>query len=77
MVRCRILGHRFRFAADGQTMRWTCQRECGAGGEKRYESAADAARYARVFDREDRDALGRNRLTLSLLPLRLLKRRRR
>jgi hypothetical protein len=76
MVRCRILGHRYRFAADGPTMRWTCQRDCGAGGEKRYESATDAERYARVFDREDRDALGRNRLTLSLLPLRIFKRRR-
>ncbi|HEX2409786.1 MAG TPA: hypothetical protein VHJ39_01360 [Solirubrobacteraceae bacterium] len=69
MVRCRLLGHRFRFSSDGPTMRWTCERDCGAGGEKRYPSAADAARYARAFDREDRKDLGR-RAPLGLLPLR-------
>jgi hypothetical protein len=75
MVRCRVLGHRFRFRADGATMRWSCERECGAGGEKRYASAADAERYARAFDREDRDAIRRTPVPLSLLPLRLFKRR--
>jgi hypothetical protein len=35
MLRCRLLGHRFRFSADGSTMRWDCERGCGAGGEKR------------------------------------------
>ena len=57
-------------------MRWTCARGCGAGGEKRYESAQHAARYARAFDREDRDDLGRRPL-LSLLPLGLARRARR
>jgi hypothetical protein len=77
MLSCRVFGHRFRFTADGPTMRWTCARECGAGGEKRYASAADAERYARVFDREDRDAIHRGPAMLSTLPLRLFKRRKR
>jgi hypothetical protein len=72
MVRCRLLGHRFRFSSDGPTMRWTCERDCGARGEKRYPSAADAARFARAFDREDRKDLGR-RAPLGLLPLRLIR----
>jgi hypothetical protein len=72
MVRCRLLGHRFRFSSDGPTMRWTCERGCGAGGAKRYPSAADAARFARAFDREDRQDLGR-RAPLGLLPLRLIR----
>ena len=53
MLACRLLGHRFRFAADGPTMRWSCERGCGAGGEKRYDSAEDATRFAAAFDRED------------------------
>jgi hypothetical protein len=75
MVACRLLGHRYRFTADGAVMRWACAR-CGEGGEKRYESAEDAARYATAFDREDRDAVGR-RTPLGLLPLVLLRRLRR
>jgi hypothetical protein len=72
MLRCRLLGHRFRFSSDGATMRWTCERQCGAGGEKRYATADDAARYASAFDREDRQDLGR-RAPLGLLPLRLIR----
>jgi hypothetical protein len=72
MLRCRALGHRYRFSGDGPTMRWVCERGCGAGGSKRYASAADAARYARAFDREDRRELGR-RTPVGLLPLRILR----
>ena len=71
MVACRILGHRYRFVADGRTMRWTCQRGCGAGGEKIYTSASDARRYASAFDREDRDNVGRRAPLIGLLPLRI------
>jgi hypothetical protein len=68
---CRLLGHRFRFAADGRVMRWSCGR-CGApGGTKEYASAAEAERYARAFDREDRDDLGRRAPLVAGLPLRL------
>ena len=76
MLRCRALGHRFRFSSDGPTMRWRCERGCGAEGSKRYATAEEAALYARGFDREDRDDLGR-RAPLSLLPLRLARRLRR
>jgi hypothetical protein len=69
--RCRISGHRFRFTADGATMTWHCARNCGAGGTKRYPSAADAARYAAGLDREDRVDLGRRAPLVGLLPLRL------
>ncbi|HEU4973867.1 MAG TPA: hypothetical protein VFT50_02165 [Baekduia sp.] len=71
MLSCRVLGHRYRFTADGATMRWSCQRDCGAGGEKRYESAEDARRYAAAFDREDREDLGRRAPLVGLLPLRI------
>ena len=70
MWRCRLLGHRFRFTSEGDTMRWRCERGCGAGGAKRYETAAEAARFARAFDREDRQDQGR-RAPVALFPLRL------
>jgi hypothetical protein len=70
---CRIFGHRYRFAAEGETMRWTCGR-CGtAGGEKTYASAAEAQRYARAFDREDRDDLGRRAPLVAGLGIRLFR----
>jgi hypothetical protein len=65
------LGHRFRFTSDGEVMRWECARGCGAGGEKRYATATEAAQYARAFDREDRDDLGRRAPLVGLFPLRL------
>jgi len=68
VIACRILGHRQRFWADGDVMRWDCERGCGFEGEKRYASAADAQRYARALDRRESDDLGK-RPTLSLLPL--------
>jgi hypothetical protein len=68
---CRLLGHRFRFAAEGATLSWSCAR-CGAvGGTKTYASAEEAARYARAFDREDREDLGRRAPLVAGLPLRL------
>jgi hypothetical protein len=73
MTWCRLLGHRWRFSATGTTMRWDCERGCGAAGSKPYASAEDAARYARALDRRDSDALGRRPL-LSLLPLGLARR---
>jgi hypothetical protein len=72
---CRILGHRPAFWAEGETMRWSCERECGFEGEKTYPSAAEAGRYARALDGRDSDDLGR-RAPLSLLPLRFARRRR-
>ena len=57
-------------------MSWECARGCGAAGSKRYPSAAQAARYAAGFDREDAEDLGRRPL-LSLLPLGLSRRARR
>jgi hypothetical protein len=71
MLRCRLLGHRFRFSAEEDTMRWECRRGCGAGGSKVYPSAEQARRYARAFDREDRDDLGRRAPLVGLLPLRI------
>ncbi len=71
MVRCRVFGHRYRFAAEGARMRWACGR-CGReGGVKRYATAEEARRYAAAFDREDREDLGRRAPYFGLLPLRL------
>ncbi len=58
-MRCRLLGHRWRFRAEGETLRWSCERGCGAGGEKRYDSAERAQRYANAFDQGDSTAPGR------------------
>ena len=74
MPACRLLGHRFRFSAEATTMRWECERGCGTGGSKDYPTAEEALRYASAFDRRDSDDLGRRSL-LSLLPLRLSRRR--
>ncbi|MGH3423571.1 MAG: hypothetical protein ACRDO8_02510 [Nocardioidaceae bacterium] len=71
MWRCRLLGHRFGFRAEGRTMRWRCERGCGAGGTKEYDSAAAARRYAAVFDRRDASDLGRRAPLIGLFPLRL------
>jgi hypothetical protein len=70
MASCRLVGHRVRFWAEGPVMRWECERGCGLSGEKAYDTPAEAGRYARALDREDREDLGR-RSPLSLLPLRL------
>jgi len=72
-IGCRLLGHRFRFETDGATMRWHCGRDCGAGGAKAYATEHDAERYARAFDRRDREDLGRRAPLVGLLPLRLLR----
>jgi hypothetical protein len=68
---CRLLGHRFRFFAEGSEMRWSCARGCDAGGAKTYASPEQARRYAAAFDREDRDDLGRRAPLVAGLPLRL------
>src|SRR5918993_3723307 len=51
---CRIFGCRFRFAAEGSTLRWWCDRGCPSGGEKAYAGEDDARRMAAVLDREPR-----------------------
>lgn len=79
MTSCWLFGHRFRFAAEGSTMTWHCERGCRAGGSKTYADPAVAARYAAAFDREDRADLGKRAPLIGLLPLRLwraLRRRR-
>jgi hypothetical protein len=76
VLACRVLGHRIRFSADGPVMRWSCDRGCGEGGEKTYETAAEARRYAAAFDRRDSDRVGNHR-TLSTVPLWIVRRLRR
>jgi hypothetical protein len=80
VLACRFFGHRYRFTSSGATMTWSCARCGAAGGTKDYASAGDAARYARAFDREDREDLGRRAPLVAGLPLRvirLVRRRRR
>jgi hypothetical protein len=36
MLRCRVLGHRFRFSSDGNVLSWRCARGCGAAAVSRY-----------------------------------------
>jgi hypothetical protein len=72
MLRCRLLGHRFRVRSQGATMQWSCEWGCGAGGSKPYPSAEDAHRYATALDRSDHERLGRG-AALGLFPLRLLR----
>src|SRR5256885_2339121 len=44
MLACRLLGHRYRFRAEGATMRWECARACGAGGRELREPDCLVAR---------------------------------
>ena len=72
-ISCAVFGHRYRFAAEGATMTWSCAR-CGhAGGAKEYGSPEEAARFARAFDREDREDLGRRAPLVAGLPLRAIR----
>ncbi len=71
MLTCKLLGHRPAFTAQGATMTWRCERGCGFGGSKHYESPQRAARFAAAFDRRDRDDLGRRAPLIGLFPLRL------
>jgi hypothetical protein len=71
MLRCRLAGHRYRFTSEGATMTWACGRCGAAGGSKTYETPAEAARYAKAFDREDRADLGWRAPLVGLLPLRI------
>jgi hypothetical protein len=73
MLACRLLGHRYRFGTDGRTMRWTCGRCAVVGGSKKYATIAEAERFARAFDREDREDLGRRAPLVTGFPLRLLR----
>jgi hypothetical protein len=68
MLACRVMGHQVRFVTDGPTMRWSCERGCGEGGEKTYATAAEAERYAAAFNVRDSDK-AHNHPTLSTLPL--------
>jgi hypothetical protein len=77
VLSCRVLGHRYRFSAEGRTMRWTCARGCGSAASKEYASAEEAQRYARELDIEDRDRPGRRPPLVSLLPLVVIRRLRR
>jgi hypothetical protein len=73
VLACRLLGHRLRFRADGPTMSWACER-CGeGGGSKAYATPEEAARYARAFDREDREDLGRRAPLVAGFPLRIVR----
>ena len=74
VLACKLLGHRYRFTAEGAVMSWRCQRGCGAAGRKAYASAAQARRFAAAFDREDRSDLGRRAPFVALFPLRLWRR---
>ena len=68
---CRVFGHRFAFRADGTTMHWACERECGAGGEKGYPTAAEAEQFAAAFDRRDDVGIGERAPLLGMFPLRI------
>ena len=70
MLSCRVFGHRYRFGNEAATMRWACERGCGAGGEKEYPTAAEARRFARAFDYDQRGSTGKRAPLFGLMPLR-------
>jgi hypothetical protein len=74
MSSCTVFGHRFVFRAEGNVMRWECDRGCDAGGSKRYATEAEAVRYATGLNRRDNDELGKRAPLLGLLPLRVFRR---
>ena len=74
MTRCGLIGHRMRFWAEGSTVRWGYERGSGEEGSKAFGSSRDANRYARAFDCEDRDDVGRRAPLMGMLPLRTWRR---
>lgn len=70
-LRCHVLGHRHRFDNEGHVMVWGCERQCGAGGTKEYDSARTAAHYAAAFDRPANADLGHKAPLLGMFPLRI------
>ena len=73
MLACRVMGHRWRFSSRGSRDALGLRARLRRGRDKRYGTAEEAARYARAFDREDTQDLGK-RPTLSTLPLWLARR---
>ena len=71
MTACGLLGHRYRFTAQGTTMSWACERCGAAGGAKEYPTPERARHFAGAFDVEDRHDLGRRAPWLGLFPLRI------
>lgn len=74
VLACSVFGHRYRFTAEGSTMRWQCGRGCGVGGSKDYPSPDVAGRYAAEFDRDGLHDLGKRAPLIGLLPLRIWRR---
>ncbi|HET8755217.1 MAG TPA: hypothetical protein VFM58_04370 [Solirubrobacteraceae bacterium] len=58
MLGCRVLGHRWVFWRDGATVRWRCDRGCGAGGARAYRTRRDAQRHLRHYARTPRPPVG-------------------
>lgn len=52
-------------------MTWQCERGCGAGGEKSYDSPELARMYAASLDKQDSAELGKRAPLIGLAPLRL------
>lgn len=50
-LRCRIVGHRWEFVAEGNDVVWFCGRGCGEAGRRTYEDAKEARRFAAAFAR--------------------------
>jgi hypothetical protein len=55
---CRLSGHRWRFRREGATVLWSCERGCGAGGERGYESPAVASVHLRHYARRPPQPVG-------------------
>lgn len=55
---CRVFGCRWRFGAEGRVLSWWCARGCPSGGEKVYDTLAEADRMAAAMDHEPRGPLG-------------------
>ncbi len=51
-------------------MTWACER-CRVANTKTYDTPAEAGRYARSFDRDDRQEFGRRAPLVGLFPLRV------
>jgi hypothetical protein len=69
---CRVMGHHWRFSAEGRTLRWDCTRCAARGGAKEYDSPQLARHYAQAFESEPRR--GERRFLLGAAPLWLWRR---
>jgi len=51
---CQLIGHRYRYYAEGDLVRWVCMRGCGESGSRPFATPRQARRHAAALNRHER-----------------------